>query len=113
MKVEAIVFDYGNTLVMDPFEKILELKAYDFIKAMERNGYEVSKKRFTDAWKKINETFNYPFCSHFAQDKRFLGITLEKLGVPKSKRNAIANQLLVVYRKGLSQVLKNDANLSS
>lgn len=112
MTVQAVVFDYGNTLVLDPFDKVLDLKAYDFLRVMERNGYEVTKKRFIEAWKKVNETLNYPFCSHFAQDKRFLRVTLEKLGVSKTKRNGIASQILVVYRKGLKYVLRKDKRLS-
>ncbi len=112
MKVDAVVFDYGNTLVLDPFEKVLILKAYDFLKVMEKNGYEVSKKRFFEAWKKINETVNHPFCSHFAQDTRFLKIVLEKLGVPKNKRGELSHQLLVVYRSGLKYVLRKDKRVA-
>jgi putative hydrolase of the HAD superfamily len=111
MKVDAMVFDYGNTLVLDPFEKVLKLKAYDFLKVMEKNGYEVSRKRFTGAWRKINETLNYPFCSHFAQDKRFIRIALEKVGVTKNKRGELSDQLIAVYRDGLKYVLKKDKRL--
>ena len=111
MKADAVVFDYGNTLVIDPFERVLDLKGYDFLKVMEKNGYEVSRKRFTEAWKEINETLNYPFCSHFAQDKRFIRIALEKLGVHKNKRGELSHQLLAVYREGLKYVLKKDKRL--
>ena len=43
-RVDGIALDYGNTLVLDPFEKVMEMKAFDFQKIMEANGYEVSRK---------------------------------------------------------------------
>jgi hypothetical protein len=33
-KVQGIGFDYGNTLVNDPFDKVMKLKANDFIRIM-------------------------------------------------------------------------------
>ncbi|MCK5022895.1 MAG: HAD family hydrolase [Candidatus Aenigmarchaeota archaeon] len=111
MKVEGIGFDYGNTLVLDPFERVVELKAFEFVRIMERNKYEVSKKRLLDAWKKINETMNYKFCSHFAQEVPLIETVLEKIGVHKRDRSKIAQQLLVAYRAGLKQELKNDKKI--
>lgn len=111
MKAEAVIFDYGNTLLLDPFGKVLDLKAYDFLKVMERNGYEVSGKRLTDSWGRVNRDVNYPFCSHFSQESPLIEKALERMGVKEKDRRRIAGQLLAVYRTGLKQVIKKDERL--
>jgi len=111
MKFEAVGFDYGNTLVLDPFEKVMSLKANDFVKIMEKNGYEITKKKLIDVWRDVNLNVNYPFCSHFAQEIPLLRELLERLGVKRNDCYKISQQLLVAYRSGLKQVLKKDAKI--
>ncbi len=108
MRIEGIGFDYGNTLVSDPFERVMKLKACDFVRTMEENGYEISGKRFTSAWAAINRTVNYPFCSHFSQEIPLARALLEKLGVRRKDRTRMSQQLLVSYRVGLEYALKHD-----
>jgi HAD superfamily hydrolase (TIGR01549 family) len=111
MKLDGIGFDYGNTLVLDPFDKVMKLKGVDFVRLMEKNGYEVAKKKFVDAWSEVNRNLNYPFCSHFAQEIPLIRAMLEKLGVRKTDRYKISQSLLVAYRSGLKYVLRNDAQI--
>ncbi len=111
MKIDGIGFDYGNTLVSDPFPRVMELKANDFVRIMEANGYEVAGKKFVEAWAEVNRNLNYPFCSHFAQELPLIKATLEALGVKKNDRSKISQQLLVAYRSGLKYVLRNDKSL--
>ncbi|MEE9323459.1 MAG: HAD family hydrolase [Candidatus Aenigmarchaeota archaeon] len=108
MRIDGIGFDYGNTLVSDPFGKVMDLKALEFLKVMEKNGYGIPKERLVKAWSDVNIKMNYPHCSHFAQGLPLVRTTLEKLGVEKSDRSKIAQQLLVVYRGGLKHILRND-----
>jgi len=112
MQADGIGFDYGNTLVMDPFDMVMKMKSIDFMRIMENNGYEVSAKRFVNVWEDINMNVNYPFCSHFSQEIPLIKIFLEKLGVRKQDRHRISQQLLVAYRSGLKYVLKNDQALA-
>lgn len=112
MKIDGIGFDYGNTLVSDPFEKVMRLKACDFVKIMEANSYEVAGKKFVNAWSDVNRNLNYPFCSHFAQEIPLIKAVLEKLGVKKTDRFRISQQLLVSYRSGLKYVLRSDTSLN-
>jgi HAD superfamily hydrolase (TIGR01509 family) len=112
MRIGGIGFDYGNTLVSDPFEKVMRLKACDFVKTMEANGYEVAGRKFVKAWSDVNRSLNYPFCSHFAQETPLIKAVLEKLGARKKDRTGVAQQLLVSYRIGLEYVLKRDPDVA-
>jgi HAD superfamily hydrolase (TIGR01549 family) len=111
MKIDGIGFDYGNTLVLDPFEKVMQHKGFDFVRILEKNGYEVAKKKFVDAWSGVNRNLNYPHCSHFAQEIPLVRAALEALGVKKTDRYRISQQLLVAYRSGLKYLLRNDTRI--
>jgi len=111
MKVDGIGFDYGNTLVSDPFDMVMKLKALDFIRIMEANGYDVDRKKFVDTWSRVNINLSYPHCSHFAQEIPLIKGMLEALGVKKNDRAKISQQLLVAYRSGLKYVLRNDKRI--
>lgn len=112
MKIDGIGFDYGNTLVSDPFGKVMRLKVNDFVSIMEANRYEVAGKKFASAWSDVNRNLNYPFCSHFCQEIPLVKAVLEKLGVKKTDRFRLSQQLLVSYRSGLKYVLSNDPSLA-
>jgi HAD superfamily hydrolase (TIGR01662 family) len=113
MKIEGIGFDYGNTLVIDPFDKVMKLKANDFVAIMEANRYEISGRKLVKAWSEVNGRMNYPFCSHFCQEIPLVRAVLERLKVKRSDRFRICQQLLVSYRSGLKYVLKNDPAIPS
>lgn len=42
-KIKNILFDYGNTLVLDPFRSILELQAQRFISLFKAKSLEIKK----------------------------------------------------------------------
>jgi HAD superfamily hydrolase (TIGR01549 family) len=109
--MDGIAFDYGNTLMLDPFDRIMEMKGLDFQKIMERNGYEVSRKKLVETWKDANLTVNYPFCSHFSQEVPIIAEMLNRLGVRRKDVKKIAQELLVSYREGYRMVIKKDKRL--
>jgi HAD superfamily hydrolase (TIGR01549 family) len=113
LRVDGIALDYGNTLVLDPFDRVMEIKAFDFRKIMEANGYEVSRKKLVETWKDANLTVNYPFCSHFSQEIPIIAEMLERLGIRRKDVRRIAQNLLVSYREGYKGVLKKDRRLES
>ena len=112
IKADGIGFDYGNTLVSDPFERVMKLKALDFVRVLEANGYEVVGKKFVKAWAEINKNVNYPYCSHFSQEIPLIKALLESLGVKKTDRNKLSQPLLATYRSGLKYVMKNDKSIT-
>jgi HAD superfamily hydrolase (TIGR01549 family) len=112
IKVDGIGFDYGNTLVSDPFERVMKLKSLDFVRVLEANGYEVYGRKFVKAWAKTNRNVNYPYCSHFSQEIPLIKALLESLGVKKNDRNKLSQPLLATYRSGLKYVMKNDKGIT-
>lgn len=112
MKVEGVGFDYGNTLVLDPFDRVMGIRSTEFRNILKENGYDLPAKEIIDAWNDVNLSMNYPFCSHFAQEIPLVKTALEKLGVKKADRSITAQQLLAAYRSGLRQVLMNDGRIA-
>lgn len=112
VKFDAIGFDYGNTLVIDPFDRVMKMKGVDFVRIMEANGYEIDKKKLVGVWAETNRNLNYPHCSHFAQEVPLVRAVLEALDVKKTDRVRLSQQLLVAYRSGLKYTLRNDKQLA-
>ena len=113
LRVDAITFDYGNTLMLDPFDRIMRLKGFDFQKIMERNGYEVSRKKLVETWKDANLAVNQPFFSHFSQEVPIIAEMLRRLGVSRKDVKKIAQELLVSYREGYRMVIKKDERIEN
>lgn len=105
-KVENILFDYGNTLVLDPFCSIYELQAEQFISLFRTKGLQIAKLELIDAWIQANNEINYPHISHFYQEKKIVENALQKLQI--SPDDTLVNNLLYLYRDGFKEVLKRD-----
>jgi HAD superfamily hydrolase (TIGR01549 family) len=110
LKVDVVVFDYGNTLILDPFDKIMLLKGEEFQKAIEGFGYAFERKDIVRKWSEANLEVEYPFISHFSQEIPIIIHALKKLGVRKYERK-IAKKLLEIYRDGFKIILKRDKRL--
>lgn len=105
---KAIVFDYGNTIVHDPFLDVLKLKVSDFQKILERFGYKFRKNEIIKTWVKADRDVNYPHIAHFAQEITIIEETLKRLKLKKSDRLKLSEKLLRIYRVGYRKILKNN-----
>lgn len=105
-KVKTILFDYGNTLVLDPFCCILQLQAEHFISLFRAKGLQITKLELISAWIKANNETDYPHISHFYQEKKIVENTIQNLQISKNER--LTNDLLSLYRDGFKKVLKSD-----
>jgi len=108
IQVETVVFDYGNTLVFDPFENIVKNKLEDFKNILKKFGYKFSNKRVFEVWYNANKNINYPHITHFAQEKPIIIDALKKLNIKPSDMLSIASRFLTTYRKELEHVYRND-----
>ena len=52
LEAEVIVFDQGNTLIMDPFNLILDLKIDEFVSLFKKHNIPINPKELINAWKK-------------------------------------------------------------
>jgi HAD superfamily hydrolase (TIGR01549 family) len=108
INVSTVIFDYGNTLVHDPFEDILKLKSKDFQEELKELGYKFKRKDITNRWNKANKDVNYIHISHFAQEEPIIEEALIGLGIKESDVPKISKELLSVYRDGYKQIYLRD-----
>jgi len=108
IRVNAVVFDYGNTLVMDPFDDILRCKSRDIQKALEEFGYEVTRRNIVKGWGTANDNVNYPHISHFAQERPITEEALKEIGVKTSDMPELSKRFLSIYRDGYDKIYRGN-----
>lgn len=112
-----MAFDYGNTLVMDPFEEVV-----DVIKAPVRDllirvqpkdaFYPYNEDEIKAAWLQANNKINFPYASHFHQEEPIIQAFLNDLHIPAVYSAIMAPQILNIYRQQLERKLKTDIKTS-
>jgi HAD superfamily hydrolase (TIGR01549 family) len=108
-RVDAIVADYGNTLVLDPFLRILKTKSGMFQKLLDVEGYGANWQRIAQLWRRKNNEINYPFISHFYQEEAIVKLALQNAGVIDCNDfGKISLNLLKEYRRGFREILAKD-----
>jgi HAD superfamily hydrolase (TIGR01549 family) len=100
--VEVIIFDYGNTLIYDPFIDILTDDFVGFVSSKVNKSRE--KVRY--ALIKANKEINYPHITHFAQEEPIIWHALKSLDVDAQNRLFLSLEILRKYRKGYKKVIK-------
>ena len=110
MKVDVICFDFGDTLLADPFERVMMLQSVAFQKIFEEHGYGIERENIIYAWRSANNKVHYKFISHFFQEKEIVLNMLERLGI-KGDIFSLTSELLAIYRSGLMATIKNDKGL--
>ncbi len=108
VKTKAIVFDQGNTLVMDPFLQVMERKANRFVELFEDHHIAVNSQELVEKWAKSNSRVNYPYIGHFLQEEPIIQDFLKHLGVAADKGVLLAPELLKEYRLGYMELVKGD-----
>ena len=105
-EIKNILFDYGNTLVLDPFRSILELKAQNLILLLKANNVQIGKSELIDAWTEANNETNYPYISHLYKERRIVENAIRKLGI--SVNRILVDGLLNTYRDGFKETIRTD-----
>ncbi|MDH7498958.1 MAG: HAD family hydrolase [candidate division NC10 bacterium] len=108
IKTIAVVFDQGNTLIMDPFRKILERKKEEFRKRFEEYGISISAPSIVEAWTTANNEMDYPHIAHFLQEEPIIQRALARLQIAPRIALSLGLELLRVYREGYEQVVESD-----
>jgi putative hydrolase of the HAD superfamily len=105
IQVDAVIFDYGNTILHDPFETIIKSKVSDFQEILEKAGCRISKEKIIKSWNKSNKAINYPHITHFAQEEPIIQDCLKDLGVNKKDITTLSHGLLMCYRANLRKFI--------
>lgn len=104
-----IVFDWGNTLVFDPFDDIKQIvaeKSLEYTKG--KYGIEFDVEKFVAEWTVSNENLSYQFASHFMQEEPFIQWALKSAGVKDEIRIFLSLKILEIYREEFRNKLIND-----
>jgi len=112
---KAVLFDYGNTILMDPFNKIVDTRGYEIAKStIFDNTFSTQYVyQFLDNWKEANKELNWTFASHFAQEEPFIQYALKKSGIPEQTRSWVAPKILDLYRESLIGKIADDKKHNS
>ena len=97
-KVEAILFDYGNVLLLDPFPDIINNNVRKFNDILRKFDCIVSDNQLISSWNKANRDVHYPFISHFYQEMPIVLRALEYLG-SCTQLDEMARSMLSLYRR--------------
>lgn len=109
-KVEAtvIVFDQGNTLLMEPFYNVIKRRENRFNDLCSNYGLSITSRQLIDEWAVANKEVDYPYIAHFYQEEPTVQLALRKLGVPETIAALLALALLREYRIGLKELISTD-----
>lgn len=107
-KIDTILFDYGNTIVLDPFLEILKRRVEEFKEVLYRNGYHIEPENMVMAWIEANKEVHYPFISHFYQEMPIIKQALKKINVNDQDIQTVGHEILQIYRQGFAEFLDRD-----
>jgi HAD superfamily hydrolase (TIGR01662 family) len=108
LKVAAIVFDQGNTLLMDPFEAVMRLQRDRFSHLCKTYGLLIDADHLISEWTLSNSRVNYPYAGHFYQEEPIVQNALRNLGASDEISAFLALDLLREYRVGLQKTIESD-----
>lgn len=109
IRVAIIVFDEGNTLLLDPFPSVIELRKDIFSAICQKFGLSISSSFIANEWKRSNKLIDYPFIGHFYQEEPIVQHALRSLGIKEDIAAILALELLREYRFGLKEIISLDS----
>ena len=108
IKTPVVVFDQGNTLLMDPFPAVMQLQKSRFQQVCNGHGVAADIERMVSEWTRSNSRINYPYVGHFYQEEPIVQDALRSLGVRDDIAAILGLELLTEYRVGLRKVITAD-----
>ena len=108
IKTKAVVFDQGNTLILDPFKKTIESQKDKLRGLFENHNITINTQEIIDEWIKSNQKINYPNIGHFLQEEPIIHDALRSLGVSSDIAAILGPELLKEYRIGLKEIIECD-----
>lgn len=75
----AVLFDNGGTLTDDPFEEAIALLRHQRALAGLDGLPAAFEDRFLALWSEENDSYSFPFASHFLQEETWIGRALLRL----------------------------------
>ncbi|MBU0530501.1 MAG: HAD family hydrolase [Nanoarchaeota archaeon] len=108
IQVNAVIFDWGNTLCHSPFKRVLEKKNDEFLEILNKRDYPIDKEKLFDTWFKADTETKFPHHSHSFQEEKTVRQALKYMGVTAPHIREMCPKLLDVYMEGVKDVMTND-----
>ncbi len=108
IKALVIIFDQGNTLLMDPFLSVTKLQKIKFKRLFEGHGLSMDISNLLSQWMISNEKVHYPYAGHFYQEEPIIQDALRNLGIAEDIAAILGLELLREYRVGLRKIIEAD-----
>ena len=104
-KIQAIIFDQGNTLLDVFFNTVI--KNLDIRLILQKYNIPCTNEEFLNAWIKADKHVNFSFISHIYQETNILHEAFRILGIRRSLFQPLSIELLSLYRKKLRKDLED------
>lgn len=110
IKVDAVIFDKGNTLELNPFDEILKKYKEYLTEPLRLIGYEKpsAQRLFINNWIAADSGPHQPYESHSMQEERIIQEGLKKSGVELEHIPIVAPLILARYREKYAEDRRND-----
>lgn len=103
----TIIFDWGNTLVLDPFEDLLPKVCDQAAKiAKQKFNIKLDASAFSKSWRDVNNNMQFQYASHFSQEEPFIQEALSKISIAADIRALFAPEILSLYRQNFKTLLE-------
>jgi hypothetical protein len=108
-RVKAILFDFGNTLVLDPFEETITLCSYKIRSCLFKFKCTFDVNILIDAWTFANKNSHYMHCSHFFQEPFIIenALSIVDPAFNEGNKQIVIKELLEIYRSQACSVISN------
>jgi HAD superfamily hydrolase (TIGR01549 family) len=110
--LRSVLFDFGNTLVMDPFKEALKMCQDDFEIVLRNGHYGISIDILIAAWTKHNKETHGCHYSHFFQETAILDRALQFLNIIQNREQLIST-LLDIYRSKVLSIISNSRTIAA
>ena len=106
--IKGLLFDYGNTLLLDPFEEVLK-RIERRLKAILSGAGVNDVEGFLSSWREANSEVHDKFFSHFYQEPEIVERALSK-HVPDVS-GELVSKILKLYRLGFKEVVSSNVHV--
>jgi len=108
LQVNAVVFDWGNTLCLNPFYRTVSNNMDVFLKLLNDKNYPIDAEKLMDSWLSANN-LKVTHGTRFLQEEKFVRQALKNMGVKTPDIRKIMLEMIGIYRKSVENTIRNDA----
>lgn len=109
MPLKAVLMDYGNTLLLDPFKNILNFIRNDISELLRMEDIPIRVDRFLKEWERANSVLHRKFFSHFYQEEDIIEYIFIRCGLSVERK--LIREILEIYRREFRKIVSLDKRI--